>query len=121
VNVIFTPELIAEHRRIAAEVNAGKWTEYEDDDGTVGIQSDADHIIVIGNLEGSCRTCHLIQQYGPIAANNYPAALAEIARLRQGLTAAHNALLSYQYGNGSPGLAREVAQFVEKALKGEGK
>lgn len=43
---------------------------------------------------------------------------AENERLRAALQTAHDALRSYQYGNGSPDLAVEVADSVAKILKG---
>jgi hypothetical protein len=43
---------------------------------------------------------------------------AEVERLRAALASAHDALRSYQYGNGSPELAKEVADRLQKELKG---
>lgn len=47
-------------------------------------------------------------------------AQAEIERLRKTLTTALHALSSYQYGNGSPDLAKEVADKIENVLKEAG-
>jgi hypothetical protein len=41
---------------------------------------------------------------------------AENARLRTACTAAMNALRSYQYGNGSPDLAEEIAEHLAEVL-----
>ncbi|HMN15916.1 MAG TPA: hypothetical protein PKD55_26670 [Bellilinea sp.] len=52
------------------------------------------------------------------AADDLQSARAEIQSLRTALSSAHDALRSYQYGNGSPELAQEVADKLQKVLKG---
>lgn len=44
-----------------------------------------------------------------------------IKALSTALSAAKNALLSYQYGNSSPELAKEVVEHIQKILQDERK
>jgi hypothetical protein len=34
------------------------WIEYEKEDGDFGVLMDDHHLVIFGNLEGSCGTCH---------------------------------------------------------------
>jgi Fe-S cluster biogenesis protein NfuA len=41
-----------------AKYSPAPWTETENDDGDLIVRMDKSHSIVVGNLEGSCTTCH---------------------------------------------------------------
>jgi hypothetical protein len=141
----FTPEFMAEQRKLAAKATERPWwvghsnttsleeaktyackmLDYNPENTDLWLVGggDPEGVPLITSMTGNGPTSETNADFVMSAANHYPAALDEIERQQQvnaellkACKAAENALRSYQYGNGSPDLAEEIADYISAAI-----